>query len=53
MREGAECGRKSDVLPEDEALRGRGVSDGIGGGNRKTDGSAWGNPRHTRDLKTR
>ncbi|WP_192881942.1 hypothetical protein [Neisseria lactamica] len=41
MREGAECGRKSDLLPEDEALRGRGVSDGIGGKNKKAAANIW------------
>ncbi|WP_192880875.1 hypothetical protein [Neisseria lactamica] len=41
MREGAECGRKGDLLPEDEALRGRGVSDGIGRGNEKTAANIW------------
>ncbi|EPF9554006.1 hypothetical protein FXU45_002137, partial [Neisseria gonorrhoeae] len=51
MREGAECGGKSDVLPANQSLRRRGVSDGIGGGSRKKDGGAWGIPRHTRDLK--
>ncbi|ENW5329078.1 hypothetical protein FZA51_002120 [Neisseria gonorrhoeae] len=42
MREGAECGGKSDVLPANQSLRRRGVSDGIGGGSRKKDGGAWG-----------
>ncbi|HFB8249605.1 TPA: hypothetical protein ACFAR2_002165 [Neisseria gonorrhoeae] len=42
MREGAECGGKSDVLPANQSVRRRGVSDGIGGGSRKKDGGAWG-----------
>ncbi|ENX2410937.1 hypothetical protein ACHZQR_002069 [Neisseria gonorrhoeae] len=51
MREGAGCGGKSDVLPANQSLRRRGVSDGIGGGNRKTGGGAWGiSPRNAPDL---
>ncbi|EMU3755386.1 hypothetical protein DU411_002128 [Neisseria gonorrhoeae] len=42
MREGAECGGKNDVLPANQSVRRRRVSDGIGGGNRKKDGGAWG-----------
>ncbi|ENW2644473.1 hypothetical protein IL113_002105, partial [Neisseria gonorrhoeae] len=42
MREGAECGGKSDVLPANQSVRRRRVSDGIGGGSRKTGGGAWG-----------
>ncbi|EMU0718957.1 hypothetical protein MJW26_002222 [Neisseria gonorrhoeae] len=42
MREGAECGRAGEALPANQSLRRRRVSDGIGGGNRKTGGGAWG-----------
>ncbi|HGM0438016.1 TPA: hypothetical protein ACKN4S_002153 [Neisseria gonorrhoeae] len=52
MREGAECGGKSDVLPANQSVRRRGVSDGIGGGSRKKDGGAWGisPPRNAPNL---
>ncbi|ENS8814022.1 hypothetical protein EEH99_002184 [Neisseria gonorrhoeae] len=51
MREGAECGGKNDVLPANQSVRRRRVSDGIGGGSRKKDGGAWGiSPRNAPDL---
>ncbi|EOG0725046.1 hypothetical protein ACJMQ6_002230 [Neisseria gonorrhoeae] len=51
MREGAECGRAGEALPANKPLRYRRVSDGIGGGNRKKDGGAWGiSPRNAPDL---
>ncbi|EMS5200284.1 hypothetical protein QAO85_002180 [Neisseria gonorrhoeae] len=51
MREGAGCGGKSDVLPANQSVRRRGVSDGIGGGSRKKDGGAWGiSPRNAPNL---
>ncbi|EMS6477015.1 hypothetical protein RBZ49_002151 [Neisseria gonorrhoeae] len=51
MREGAECGRAGEALPANKPLRYRRVSDGIGGGNRKTDGGAWEiSPRNAPNL---
>ncbi|HGL9347002.1 TPA: hypothetical protein ACKLSE_002187, partial [Neisseria gonorrhoeae] len=51
MREGAECGRAGEALPANKPLRYRRVSDGIGGGNRKKDGGAWGiSPRNAPNL---
>ncbi|EMS6004035.1 hypothetical protein AAD102_002077 [Neisseria gonorrhoeae] len=51
MREGAGCGRAGEALPANKPLRYRRVSDGIGGGNRKTDGGAWGiSPRNAPNL---
>ncbi|ENS7285250.1 hypothetical protein E5U95_002120 [Neisseria gonorrhoeae] len=51
MREGAECGRAGEALPANQSLRRRGVSDGIGGGSRKTGGGAWGiSPRNAPNL---
>ncbi|WP_308477529.1 hypothetical protein [Neisseria gonorrhoeae] len=51
MREGAECGRAGEALPANQSLRYRRVSDGIGGGNRKTGGGAWGiSPRNAPNL---
>ncbi|MCH8752977.1 hypothetical protein I5224_11165, partial [Neisseria gonorrhoeae] len=37
--------------PANQSVRRRGVSDGIGGGNRKTGGGAWGiSPRNAPNL---
>ncbi|QBK52683.1 hypothetical protein [Neisseria gonorrhoeae] len=50
MREGAECGGKSDVLPANQSVRRRGVSDGIGAAVAKRTAVLGNIPRNAPNL---